>query len=124
MTQKIIAFDLDFTLCKYPKNIKKSGVKKYNFCTPIKKNINLLNKLKNHGFHIKIYTSRGMRTFDGNIKKIKKKLYPLTIKQLKMWDVKYDELIFGKTQYDLLIDDKVRHIEEIKSFKKVLKFIN
>jgi hypothetical protein len=30
----------------------------------------------------------------------------LTKKQLIKWNVKYDELIFGKPSYDILIDDK------------------
>ena len=123
MSIKIIAFDLDFTICKYPKSASKRGIKKYNFCKPIKKNINLLNKLKNQGFYIKIYTSRGMKTFLGNKKKVKKNLCPLTINQLKKWGVKYDEVIFGKTQYDLLIDDKARNIDQIKTLKQILKFI-
>ena len=37
--------------------------------------------------------------------------------------VKYDEVIFGKTQYDLLIDDKARNIDQIKTLKQILKFI-
>ena len=44
-------------------------------------------------------------------------------KQLKKWGVKYDEVIFGKTQYDLLIDDKARNIDQIKTLKQILKFI-
>ena len=83
MSIKIIAFDLDFTICKYPKSASKRGIKKYNFCKPIKKNINLLNKLKNQGFYIKIYTSRGMKTFLGNKKKVKKKTLSTYNKSIK-----------------------------------------
>ena len=32
--------------------------------------------------------------------------YNFTKKQLKKWNVKYDELIFGKPSYDLFVDDK------------------
>ena len=32
--------------------------------------------------------------------------HPRTRKQLKKWDLKYHELIFGKPSYDLFIDDK------------------
>ena len=50
---KIICFDLDNTLCKTIRN-------NYHKSTPIKKNINTLNKLYESGYEIKIFTSRFM----------------------------------------------------------------
>ena len=41
-----------------------------------------------------------------NVTKAKKQGYQFTIKQLKKWGVKYNEIIFGKPSYDIFVDDK------------------
>ena len=41
-----------------------------------------------------------------NAKKARAEGLNFTINQLKRWNVKYDELIFGKPSYDLFVDDK------------------
>ena len=41
-----------------------------------------------------------------NIIKAKKEGLSLTTKQLKKWNVKYHNLIFGKPSFDIYIDDK------------------
>ena len=40
------------------------------------------------------------------ISKAKKQGYAFTLNQLKIWNVKFHKLIFGKPSYDLIIDDK------------------
>jgi hypothetical protein len=42
----------------------------------------------------------------GNLTEVNKKIKPLTIKQLKIWGVKYHKIYFGKPSFDLFIDDK------------------
>jgi hydroxymethylpyrimidine pyrophosphatase-like HAD family hydrolase len=69
MLNKIIAFDLDDTLCSRPKNLEHLGPEKYNYCTPIQPTIDVLNKLYDQGNIIYIYTARGMGQFDGNVQK-------------------------------------------------------
>lgn len=113
----IIAFDLDDTLCKTPKNFK--TIERYKYCVPIKKNISILNKCFENNFYIKIYTARGINSFNGNLKKIEKNLKKLTTSQLKKWKVNYHELIFGKQEYQLLIDDKAINVKDMKSFKNL-----
>ena len=99
MKKKTFCFDIDNVICK----TKKSDYKKSK---PIKKNIDIINELKFRGHLIKIHTARYMgRNFD-DINKAKKQGYKFTQKQLKKWNVKYDQLIFGKPSYDLFIDDK------------------
>ena len=49
--KKIICFDLDNVLCKTKSN-------NYKMSKPIKKNINLVNKLFSKGYYIKIFTAR------------------------------------------------------------------
>ena len=47
-----------------------------------------------------------MGRYKGNITKVKKYIKPLTLKQLKIWGVKYHKIYFGKPSFDLFIDDK------------------
>ncbi len=96
---KIICFDLDNTLCTTKKNY-------YNLSKPKKKNIEVLNKLYEKGFYIKIFTARYMSRTNENSKKAKIRGYEEARKQLDAWKVKYHELIFGKPSFDLYIDDK------------------
>ena len=97
--KKIICFDLDNTLCKTSKNF-------YNKSTPIKRNIEMVNKLYDKGHTIKIFTARYMGRSNENQVLAKKKGFKLTKIQLKQWNVKYHKLILGKPTYDLIIDDK------------------
>ncbi len=99
MKKLIYCFDLDNVLCKtFGNNYKKSK--------PIKKNIKVLNILKNNGHYIKIFTSRFMGRNNENKKLAKKQGYEFTKNQLKKWKVSYDELILGKPSYDIFVDDK------------------
>ncbi len=99
MKKIIFCFDLDNVLCK-------SFGSNYNKSLPIKKNIEVLNILKKKGHYIKIFTSRYMGRNNENKKQAIKQGYKFTKKQLKNWNVTYDELIFGKPSYDIFIDDK------------------
>ena len=36
----------------------------------------------------------------------KKLGYDSTFKQLKLWKLKFNKLVFGKPSYDILVDDK------------------
>jgi hypothetical protein len=47
-----------------------------------------------------------MTRCNGNLIEVKKKIKPLTVKQLKWWRVKYHKIYFGKPSFDLFIDDK------------------
>ena len=97
--KKIFCFDLDNVLCKTKgSNYKKS--------LPLKENIRTVNILSQTGNYIKIFTSRYMGRNKENKNKAIKDGYNFTKKQLKKWNVKYDELIFGKPSYDLFVDDK------------------
>jgi capsule biosynthesis phosphatase len=96
-----ICFDLDNTLITYP-TIKND----YSTVLPIIQNINLLKKLKNNGHEIIIYTARGMNKHNNNIGKILKDSAQITIDTLSKFDIEYDELIFGKPNADIYIDDK------------------
>jgi len=110
---KIIAVDLDDTLCKRPNNVEHLGIKKYTYCEPIQNTIDIINTMYDNGNTIIIYTARGMSTFGGDVNLVYSNLYELTIKQLLNWGIKYHQLIMGKIHYDLLIDDKCMRPEEL-----------
>lgn len=121
---KIVAFDLDEVLCTREKQYECLGKDKYKYCTPILSNIAIMNDCYDKGFYIKIYTARGMSQFKGNYKTIIQELSNLTKEQLEAWGAKYNELIFGKTHYDILIDDKVINIKEINSSEDIINFMD
>ena len=89
MKFKTICFDIDNVIC-----------------TTNLKNIKLINKIYSKGYNVVLYTARYMGRSNGNIKIVKKKIKPLTLRQLKKWNVKFHKLYFGKPSFDLFIDDK------------------
>lgn len=111
--QKIIAVDLDETLCTGSKPYSHLGIGKYSYCVPIQKNIDKVNKFYNEGHTIIIYTSRGMGTLGGDLGVIYNTLYEPTKRDLERWGVKFHQLVFGKIYFDVLIDDKVCNVEDI-----------
>ena len=92
--------DIDETICRY------IGERYYPHAIPIQENIDKINKLYDNGHHIKYWTARGSVTgIDW---------YETTKKQLSKWGCKHHELSVGqKPDYDLLICDKTKRIEEI-----------
>ena len=117
MKLKTICFDIDNVICRTKND------KDYSKSVPIKKNISVINKAYDKGFYIIIYTARYMGRCKGNLKKVKKLIKPLTLKQLKIWGVKYHKIYFGKPSFDLFIDDKSLFFNKNwqKSLKKKLK---
>jgi hypothetical protein len=97
--KKIICFDLDNVICRTTEN-------NYEFSKPIKKSINLINRLYKKGYLIKIFTARGMGKYKDNYSLAVKNYQYLTKKQLRKWKVNHHKLIFGKPAYDYFIDDK------------------
>ena len=98
---KRIYVDIDETICFYD-----GVVREYINAIPNMENIEKINKLYDEGNHIKYYTGRG------TVSKID--YYDLTMKQLDSWGCRYHELSVGeKPDYDLMICDKTKRIEEI-----------
>ena len=95
-----IFVDIDETICKYVDK------RHYPNAIPIKENIEKINKLFDRGNQITYYTARGSVTgIDW---------FNVTKKQLDEWGCKYHTLSVGKKpNYDLLICDKTKRIEEI-----------
>lgn len=88
----VIFVDIDETICYTPAD------RDYSKAAPIKDRIIKINKLYNDGDTIIYWTARGSQTgIDWSV---------VTRKQFKDWGVKYHDLMFGKPNYDLFIDDK------------------
>lgn len=90
--------DLDNTLCKTIDG-------DYLNSEPIQDRINKINELKEQGNHITIWTARGSRS--GRDYK------DLTQKQLIEWGICYDDLLMGKPDFDLMIDDKCVNVDTL-----------
>lgn len=95
-----IFVDIDETICFY------NDRREYSLAIPHLDNISKINKLFDEGHIITYYTARGSVTGLN--------WYVLTQWQLKEWGCKYHNLSVGeKPDYDLLICDKTKRIEEI-----------
>ena len=88
---KTYIFDIDGTICENTNG-------KYELALPFKLRINFINRLYDEGNIIKYFTARGSTTgLDW---------FEFTESQLKKWGAKYHELILGKPDGDIFIDDK------------------
>ena len=96
-----ICFDLDNTLVTYP-----YVTGDYTTVKPIEKNIKLLQKLKAEGHTIIIYTARRMATHKHNVGAVMKDIARITFATLELFNIEYDEIIFGKPIADIYIDDR------------------
>lgn len=120
-----IIFDIDGTICP----IKKPN-EDYLDLIPYKEMVEKIAELKKQGFKIVLFTSRNMRTYNGNIDLILQNTKPILEKWLKKWNIQYDELIFGKPwpgPDGMYIDDRtLRPRELIDKTKEELEqlFIN
>ena len=48
------------------------------------------------GAKIVLFTSRNMRSYEGNLGKINKETAPVLLAWLRKWDIPYDEIYYGK----------------------------
>ena len=102
--QKVALVDVDETICFY------SAARKYNLSEPNYDNITKINKLYDEGWKILYWTARGSKS--------KVDYTEHTRGQLDSWGCKFHELVTGtsnnpKPNFDLLIDDKAKRIEEL-----------
>ena len=97
-----IFVDIDETICFYD-GVDRLG---YKNAIPNEKNIAKINKLYDKGHEITYWTARGSYSGIDYLE--------LTANQLDEWGCQYHELSVGeKPNYDLLICDKTKRIEEI-----------
>ena len=96
-----ICCDIDGVIAaKTPKN-------DYSKASPMENNIRIINALYNQGFHIVLFTARGYKTgIDWK---------DVTARQMEEWHVHYHELLFGKPDADIYIDDKFFGVSELSA---------
>ena len=93
MTHTFI-IDVDDTILTTPLN--EDGTYDYDKSTPITVSVERIRSLKEEGHQIILFTARGVRTFNGDVKKIKKEHQERLVNWLKQNEVPYDSLVFGK----------------------------
>ncbi len=84
-------FDIDGTLCP----IKKPD-ENYADLVPYKEMVDKIRSYHDKGAKIVLFTSRNMRTYNGDVELIHRHTEPALKEWLKKWDIPYDELIVGK----------------------------
>ena len=100
MKQKRICIDLDGVISQ----LKKEG-ETYESVKPIEGAVEKMKALKDAGHYIIILTARHMKTCNGNVGLVQKKVANITLQWLKKYEVVYDEIHFGKPWADIYIDD-------------------
>ena len=113
--RKTIVVDIDGTFCGKPVEGD------YSKCKPIEAVCKKLRFENSIGTYIILYTSRNMRSFNGNIGLINKHTSLILNSWLLKNDIPYDELYFGKPWGKNLsyIDDKSLPIEEFIYSNKI-----
>jgi capsule biosynthesis phosphatase len=101
-SKKTFCVDIDGTICTHTGGM-------YAKAEPLKERIEQINKLYDMGHKIVFFTARGMKRFNGDVTTVKEIFYDFTVRQLELWGCKYHELILGKPEFDLMIDDKAIH---------------
>ena len=92
----VFVFDIDGTICT-------NTYGEYEKAEPFTNRIKIVNHLYDKGNTIKYFTARGSSTgIDW---------HDITAKQLDEWDAKYHELLLGKPEGDIYIDDKGQDAE-------------
>ena len=84
-------FDVDGTICP----IKDKDVD-YADLVPYPSIVEKIRQCHEKGARIILYTSRNMKSYDGNVGLINKYTAPTMQEWLKKWDIPYDEIYFAK----------------------------
>ena len=109
-----LVFDVDGTLC----HIKKKD-EEYCDLVPDAEMIQQLKYYKKEGAKIILYTSRNMKTYNGNLGLINKNTAIIMQEWLKKWDIPYDEIYFGKVwpgPRGLYVDDRAVRPDEFLKY--------
>ena len=68
---------------------------------------------KSRGCRIIIFTARRMLTHKGDVRRVIEDVGQITEDWLRLHNVPFDDLIFGKPYYDFIIDDKAINPEQL-----------
>jgi len=73
---------------------------------PIAPVVNKLREAKSLGWHIILFTARGMGRSNGNIDLVKNEVFNEVSSFCEKWNVPYDEIMVGKPWAAMYVDDK------------------
>lgn len=102
--ENVIVFDIDGTLCGGKKQDQS-----YLEVEPKKEVLKKLLEYRENNFYIILYTSRQMRTYQGNVGKINANTGKILFEWLDKHNIPYDEIHFGKPwcgKNGFYVDDK------------------
>jgi capsule biosynthesis phosphatase len=99
--QRLLVIDLDGTLCE-----QTAGGDAYWDAKPKQEVIDKVNQLFDEGWHITIYTARGMRTCKNDVERVNSLYRKKTIDWLIKNGVWFSDLIMGKPAGDIYVDDR------------------
>lgn len=109
-----LIFDVDGTLCP----IKEKNDEYINLI-PDEEMIKKLKEYKKEGAKIVLFSSRNMKSYDGNLGKINANTAPIMLEWLKKWQIPYDEIYFGKPwpgHRGLYVDDRAVRPDEFLKY--------
>jgi capsule biosynthesis phosphatase len=102
--EKVIVIDVDGTLAD-----RCGPGQSYAEVSAVPSVVQRIRGLKDQGYWIILYTSRNMRTYDGNIGRIMRHTAPVLVEWLARNEIPYDELHFGKPwcgHHGFYVDDR------------------
>lgn len=105
-----IVIDLDGTICP----IKEKN-QTYADLLPNKGAVEKIKLLKEEGHYIIIQTARNMATCESNVGKVMKNIGKTTLDWLEKYEIKYDEIFFGKPNAQVYIDDRALRYQNWES---------
>lgn len=108
---KTYCFDIDGVIFQISKDYKEYVV--------IEETCNFIKEIKANGDKVVLYTARKMQTHKGCLGKINKDIVEETLYQLRINDIFYDEIHFGKPSADYYIDDKGINFYDLKESLKM-----
>lgn len=102
--ENVIVIDIDGTLCE-----TKKKEQSYLEVEPKESVLKKITEYKQNGFYIILYTSRQMRTYQGNLGRINANTAKTLFEWLDKYEIPYDEIYFGKPwcgRNGFYVDDK------------------
>ncbi len=102
--EKVVVIDVDGTLAD-----RCAPGQSYAEVSAVPSVVQRIRSLKDQGYWIILYTSRNMRTYDGNIGRIMRHTAPVLVEWLARNEIPYDELHFGKPwcgHHGFYVDDR------------------
>lgn len=103
MEKRTFVFDIDGVVAHL------SPDNNYSLAKPNVEVIDKINNLYDSGHYIVLFTARGSKTG--------KDWESITVQQMKDWQVKFNEIRFGKPFADYYIDDRMLSVHQLLNFK-------